>query len=328
VIIPVRILNKYRSVEPYFEIVRKLVREPLTVLCDGKGYALMTRIKSAESVAEKVETCRYKDWAQIDDLVGFAVVIPTLTDEATVIAYLDEIFERVGVRARGSTLKAPDVFRFDCTRFIGRLRPRDEETSGPVHHLKFEIQIRSAFDHAWSVTTHALAYKTQDINWNKLRLTAQLKAAVEQLDLLVLAFEQASLKLEPSVWPEIKAKQQIMEYFSSVVEKGLIPNELSPKVWSRFTDNVFRLIMSSSGSKKPKASDIPTFVKQAVDAELAQVGAERVPRSVSLWQFAFASLYKTGMLSEPGRDYWPLITPELEDFYPELRTFAPRFDYS
>jgi ppGpp synthetase/RelA/SpoT-type nucleotidyltranferase len=88
------------------------------------------------------------------------------------------------------------VFRFDCTRFIGRLRSPDENTRSPIYDIPFEVQIKSAFEHAWSATTHLLTYKSSEVNWSKLRLTAQLKAAVEQLDTLVLSFEDATKYIE------------------------------------------------------------------------------------------------------------------------------------
>jgi hypothetical protein len=38
-----------------------------------------------------------------------------------------------------------------------------------------------------------LVYKSSEIDWKRLRLAAQIKANVEQLDTLILAFEQTSL---------------------------------------------------------------------------------------------------------------------------------------
>jgi ppGpp synthetase/RelA/SpoT-type nucleotidyltranferase len=168
------------------------VRDSLLVLCEDRGFALVSRIKTLESVSEKVETGRFDSWASLDDLVAVTVVIPTLTSEPAVVSFLKDSFKEVELRARSSTFKAPEVFRFDCTRFIGQLRSPDENSRTPIHDVLFEVQIRSAFEHAWSVTTHALAYKSPEVSWSRLRLTAQLKAAVEQLDTLVLSFEEAT----------------------------------------------------------------------------------------------------------------------------------------
>jgi hypothetical protein len=49
-----------------------------------------------------------------------------------------------------------------------------------------------------------LVYKSSGIDWKKLRLAAQIKAIVEQLDTMILAFEQISPAIQESDYPEIK----------------------------------------------------------------------------------------------------------------------------
>jgi hypothetical protein len=99
-----------------------------------------------------------------------------------VIDFLGRAFNQVVVRGRNDTRKPPDVFRFEATRFIGMLhRPAGTDPKEPLFNLAFEVQVRSAFEHAWSVTTHELVYKSQSVDWKRMRLAAQLKAAVEQL---------------------------------------------------------------------------------------------------------------------------------------------------
>jgi len=324
-ITPAQILNKYRSVEPYLEPIRLRVRDPLLLFCEGHGFAISSRVKGLESVSEKVETGRYQFWTDIDDLVAFTIVTPTLSDEPAVLSFLRATFAEIETKARGSARKAPDVFRFDCTRFIGRLRADGENARGPIHDVSFEVQVRSAFEHAWSVTTHALVYKSADISWSKLRMTAQLKAAVEQLDTLVLSFEDASKYIDPSAWPEIRAKSDVRQFFGKLVAEGRIPIELAPKDWSRFVDNVYGLV--TSRLLRVRVEEIAVLVQSAIEAELSQLRNEGVPLSISLWQLTFASLVKAGSV-DALRDHWPLVTPELETLYPALRGFNPRFDYS
>jgi ppGpp synthetase/RelA/SpoT-type nucleotidyltranferase len=325
-ITPAQILNKYRSVEPYLEPVRIRVRDALLVLCEREGFALVSRIKGLESVAEKVETGRYSCWSEIDDLVAFTIVIPRLSDELRALEFLREAFDEIALRARGSTFKAPDVFRFDATRFIGRLASPAQEFKAPLFEVPFEVQIRSAFEHAWSVTTHALSYKSSDVSWSKLRLTAQLKSAVEQLDTLVAAFDDATKYIDPSTWPEIRAKADLKDFFDAQLVSGAIPEELAPKDWSRFVDNIFGAV--AARRDRPRPADIGNWIRRDFEAELVQLGRDSVPLSISLWQLTFASLVKSGTIDTTSRKHWPLITPELEDLYPPLRDFHPRFDYS
>ena len=330
-ITPARIRAKYIETEPYLEPLKLKVRDSLQFLCDCEGYALVSRLKTIESACEKVETGRFSSWVKIDDLVAFTVVVPTLTEEPKVLAHLSSAFTQVELRPRGSSKKAPDTFRFDATRFIGKLVASSGENA-PLFHVPFEVQIRSAFEHAWSVTTHALSYKTSNVSWSTLRLAAQLKAAVEQLDTLIGAFEHASKVIQPSVWPEIQAKEELKSFFEANVNSGAIPEELTPKDWSRFVDNIYD--MTASGLKlrkadaRPAASDISMVIRRDVAAELAYLGPTNMPRSISLGQFAFASLLKAGSLKKTMRERYPLITPEMEDFYPMAKAITQRFDYT
>jgi ppGpp synthetase/RelA/SpoT-type nucleotidyltranferase len=325
-ITPAPIINKYRQVESYLEPVRRKARDSLNILCEREGFALVSRVKTLESVAEKIETGRFENWSAIDDLVALTVIVPTLVDEEAVITFCDDVFERLILRARGSSKKPPEVFRFDCTRFIGRLRWADAEERPPMYHLPFEVQIRSAFEHAWAVTTHALTYKGPDVNWSKLRLTAQLKAAVEQLDTLVLAFSDTTEYIKPSDWPEIQAKNQIKSFFDGEFESGRLPAEHAPKDWSRFVDNVFHLIYSCT--KRMTPTEFAAAVKKDVETEIKILGRDAIPRSISLWQLTLACLIKGGSLASKLKEHCPLITPELEELYPNLKTLATRFDYT
>jgi hypothetical protein len=90
------------------------------------------------------------------------------------------------------------------------------------------------------------AYKSADVSWSKIRLTAQLKAAVEQFDTLVLSFEDAAKNIEASVWPEIAAKSELEALFGGIVDASRVPSELSPKDWSRLVDNIFQLVSRRS----------------------------------------------------------------------------------
>src|SRR5262249_23950560 len=148
---------------------------------------------------------------------------------------------------RGATKKAPDIFRFDCTRFVGRLySPEDVSSSEPAYNLLFEVQIRTAFEHAWSVATHDLTYKNAEVSWERLRLAAQLKATVEQLDMLVAGFQDSTKFIAQSSWPEIDARKAIVLYFQKLFDEGKLVAELKPKDWTRFAENVSNFLRSSS----------------------------------------------------------------------------------
>ena len=47
---------------------------------------------------------------------------------------------------------------------------------------------------------HGLAYKTDEVDWKRKRIAAQIKAMVEQLDQLIVSFEAAASPVVESPW--------------------------------------------------------------------------------------------------------------------------------
>jgi ppGpp synthetase/RelA/SpoT-type nucleotidyltranferase len=96
-----------------------------------------------------------------------------------------------------------------------------EDASGiERYQLLFEVQIKSAFDHAWSTATHDLTYKAQQIDWRRLRLAAQIKAIVEQLDVAILGFEKMAPLIAENPDRRLLIRKQIGDLFSrGVAEK-------------------------------------------------------------------------------------------------------------
>ena len=328
-IVPASVLQKHEYVRPYLDRLGKHVRDVVLGYCDRKGYAYAGRAKKSESLAEKIETGRYAKWSDLDDLFACTIVIPTLSDEAEVLTFLRGAFTEDRLRRRGSTQKDPAVFRFDTTRFIGRLGPSEIERNPVITSMNFEVQVRTAFEHAWSVTTHALTYKAGQVSWRHLRLTAQLRSAIEQLDQVVLGFERASEFIAEQKWPSIQAHQAIQVRFHQHVRAGRVPQEVVPESWTRFCDNLHSVILS--GVKRPPrdAGGLLRLVNtalDAIDAEIAESGGVRFPRSISLLQFSLGSLTKRRVLTSALHRYVPLLTDELLDLFPDSIVLGDRFN--
>jgi len=227
-IVPALVDRKYALIRPYVARAAEHVRDLVRGFCEEKGYAFIGRIKEADSLAEKIETGRFARWSDLDDLYACSIIVPTLAEEAGALSFLTERFEVNEIRGRGTTLQNPEVFRFDATRFIGQLRTDAiPAASDELRSIRFEVQVRTAFEHAWSVTTRAFAYKADRVDWRRVRLAAQLKAAVEQMDNLVAGFEGMVATISEQNWPEISAKKKIEEFFREQFEsRGPAPEKL------------------------------------------------------------------------------------------------------
>jgi len=308
--------------------VAGIVESVVFKFCKGQGFAYSSRLKTQESLAEKVDTGRYAKWSDLDDLFGCIIVIPTLNEEPDVLEFLRTAFATRIVRTRGAVKKPPEQFRFDATRFIASLKPKGADSGNePIYRIMFEIQVRTAFEHAWSATTHALVYKTQTIDWKRSRLAAPLKASVEQLDLLIVGFDEAAGHISPSEWPELAARADIVHLFSRALDQGWLPTECAPKDWSRFSENVLAMLRSSARPRGTRLEDLVPAAVSALDKAIQTQAGALFPRSVSLCQFVLGNLVQAGVLPTKFYGYTPPVTLELRQLYPRVTEITPVFDF-
>lgn len=317
-----KISLKYKLYLPYFEFIQDKLDQTLMNYAKKHLFAYTSRVKKLDSISEKIETGRYPSWVEIDDFIGCILIVPNLSYEEEVIDFLRTAFIEIDLRKKGSTFKNFDTFRFDSTRFIGKLIPPNQEVSKDIYDIKFEIQIRSAFEHAWSVTTHDLAYKSKNIDWKVLRLAAQLKASVEQLDMIALSAKEVNKHITSYKWPEIDIKIKILNFIKESFENGKIPKEISPKDYSRVVDNIFSLIKKNISIWQPrKVNKELTEIFKNIDTELNLMNEKGFPMSLSLFQVIFGIFLKYKIIGSEDisktsfykTDSFMTVFPELKE---------------
>jgi len=309
--------------------VSKRVDTAVRAYCNQRRYAYAGRAKDGQSAAEKLETGRVESLKNFDDLFGCSIIIPNLEHEGEVIAELDKMFERVSLRQRHSTWKEPDVFRFEATRFIGRLRlPADDNEL--LATLLFEVQIRTAFEHAWSAATHDPAYKSDTVDWRLERLAAQMKALVEQLDMLAIKYHQSAAGISANRCDRTENESRILEWFLSLHRDGWIPKECEPESWGRFAQNVLGLVKVADWGSRLSPEEGVDRVNKAVSAELEKSSKGSFPRTLSLFQYVFGTVIQNSVIGVSFRrsNYFPPITSELEARFPRTREVRQRCDMS
>lgn len=318
----------YKNDQDQLAVIAERVGDILRRYCNDNGYPFVGREKTPASISEKVESGRFSCWSKIDDLYACTIVIPTLRQEASVLKFLRERFLERATKARGSTMKSPDVFRFDATRFIGSLRPPPGvDASERLYVIQFEVQIRTAFEHAWSAATHELVYKSGTVDWKRMRMAAQLKAAVEQLDTLVLAFESSAELITEHPSPDIAAKVAVVAKFQSLLNQGVIPSDSEPKDWSRFADNFAALVRAGSRGARQALPARTDAALDIVAGEMRKLG-KSFPRSISLFQLVLGLLTEADFLQLPLQDYSAVVTSELTDLYPRAKLIPSPFDFA
>jgi ppGpp synthetase/RelA/SpoT-type nucleotidyltranferase len=322
--IPQSLISLYAELTPALKVVEESVNQALNGYARERLLPFISRIKTIESAAEKIETGRYRSFEEIDDLVAFTLVVPSLKHEEEATSHCESLFTITSKRDRTSSKKPPDLFRFDATRLYGHLqKPDGIDSSGgfTIYDIIFEIQIRTAFEHAWIVSTHPLTYKTDTVDWKRFRLAAQLKASAEQLDLAIDSFEVLASTMAESPWPEIQQKIQIIKLIKDLVHDDVIPMEAAPKDMSRFAENLMSLLQASK-----KKSNFNSALNE-LDTELRKLTAETFPMSASILQVCMGLLCSKGILTGPLQRYTCHVTDQLVQLYPEVRSLSPVFDY-
>jgi ppGpp synthetase/RelA/SpoT-type nucleotidyltranferase len=323
--IPIEVDKWHGEISGRLKVVKERVGSAVRNFCDSRGYAYSGRIKESRSLCEKLETGRASRIDEVDDLFGCSIIISSLNEEPEVLESLKGMFDCHKIRHRTDTDKSPDVFRFEATRFIGRLRPSDPDESS-LSRILFEIQVRTAFEHAWSVATHGPAYKSDTISWELERLAAQMKALVEQLDSLAVSYSESAATLVRHPHSRTDAAAKILEAFRGFETAGLIPEESVPEKWGLFAKNVVSLANAADWGQHLQLEEKVDRIISSFGGTLQRTDPSQFPFSITLFQYVLGSLIQSEMIKTKMRKkgYYPLITSALEQFFPKTRGVTPR----
>ncbi|MBB6095641.1 ppGpp synthetase/RelA/SpoT-type nucleotidyltransferase [Povalibacter uvarum] len=327
-IVPLAVDLKYKQSNPILLEIAERARSIVLRKLEGTGYAFIGRQKEPGSLAEKIESGRYQAWSELDDLYACTIVVPTSAEEPEILEFLRGAFREIQTRKRGSALKDPSTFRYDSTRFIATLRPTlIPEPPDALSRQRFEVQVRTAFEHAWTVATHSIVYKGDSIDWRRLRLIAQLKAATEQMDSLIAGFDQAAELITEENWPEISHRRAIEQMFRARFTNGDIPRDCEPASWVRFSENVYTLIRAAVGARRFVERDVMDRTIQLIQLTIDKNKGEAFPRSISLLQFVLGSLAAGGAIRGALADYCPVVTDQLRSVFPAVGDIKASFNF-
>jgi ppGpp synthetase/RelA/SpoT-type nucleotidyltranferase len=311
--IPNKLDQKMSVIEPFLRNLKDNVRATLGVFADRHNFPLTGRIKRRGSVAEKIEMGRYARFSEIDDLVAFTIIIPTPVYENEVVEFCKSQFEVREIRDKSLIYKDPEIFRFDSTRIIAKVRRSSElfdETGPSIFDYLFEVQVRTAFEHAWSVATHDLVYKGDNVDWKRIRLAAQLKAVSESLDAAVAAFDHMAEGITESHWDRVSEQIEIAKFMNDRFESSLLPPTARPESITRVTQNVHSFIKSIRPKKDVR--DVLNAMKEVLMADTP------IPLSLSLCQFFIGALCERGIVGRTG-EFVCHVTPGYWHCFPRRR---------
>ena len=188
------IMEEYRRQRPLMLEVESRITKRLHEYLDASDVvvaAVESRVKTEESLAGKLERkgSKYKSLADITDIVGVRIITFYLDDVDVVASAVERLFEvdwQNTVDKR--RLHALNSFGYQSLHYICRMPDMPcgaADTSSDVKPYRFEIQMRTLLQHAWSNMNHDTGYKSgveipREYIRNLNRIAGMLELADEQ----------------------------------------------------------------------------------------------------------------------------------------------------
>src|SRR6185436_6756111 len=146
-----------------------------------------SRVKELASFALKIESGRFLNPHALEDFVACTMVVSNAaeTDEAERLIRDNFFVNERRPRRQDQTHKASNSFPFDDLRLYVSIADSPAEPPTDLIGVVFEVQIKTFLQHAWTIATHDLLYKTDDPNWSKERLAYQIKAMLEHAEMAI-----------------------------------------------------------------------------------------------------------------------------------------------
>lgn len=208
--------------------LRTLVDTRITGIRDPRWH-YESRVKELESFALKIESGRFQNPSALEDFFACTVVVANAKEIKKAHELISEAFavKRRKPKQPDRTHKSSNSFPFDDLRLYVTLKKSDSVPATGLEDVLFEVQIKTFLQHAWTIATHDLVYKTDDMNWSKERIAYQIKAMLEHAEVSIQEAESLAecslLAMEDSETSQIKRSIALLK---SNWEKDELPKDV------------------------------------------------------------------------------------------------------
>ena len=151
-----------------------------------------SRIKTLNSFTLKAETGRFDKISELEDFFGACLVVENSSSVASAVKLIQGKFkiEHKRPKKQEYTHKEPDSFIFDDLRLYLVIPENPDRRPKGIEGVIFELQLKTYLQHAWSIATHQLIYKGENLSWASNRIAFQVKAMLEHAELSIMEFDK------------------------------------------------------------------------------------------------------------------------------------------
>lgn len=269
------------------EKYKRLADEVLGLLkgeVENRGWFFTSRLKGLESFALKIETGRVPEPSKMEDFFGCTIVVPTLSQIEEAENYLIAHFHLHERRPRddGQTFKQSSNFQFDDLRLYLAKKPSTTGKNVDLDGAIFEVQVKTVLQHAWSLATHDLIYKSDTVSWPRERIAYQVKAMLEHAEIAIA--EANRLADTPAVAKKDERTTEILKVIAQIRD-----------VWSadRLPSDVKRLAETIQQIFQRCRFDVDQL-SPILNAEKVRIGM--LPKNLSPYAFVVQALANSGLV--------------------------------
>lgn len=273
-----RLRDIYNECSDRYIRLSQEVEAQLKPRVEKQNWFYLSRVKELESFALKIETGRVSSPENLEDFFACTIVVPTMVQVKEAEGVVYELFDPYRRRPKNNriTHKASSSFEFDDLRLYVIRR---QQTSGQFPDLDgivFEVQIKTILQHAWTIATHDLIYKTDTVSWPTERIAFQVKAMLEHAEIAIS--EVNNLATAPAVDKSDKKTEAILQLTVQIRE--VWDNDHLPADIKRLSETIFDVL---------SIADLPPeSFQRIIDAEKSRFGI--LPVDLSPYAFTLQAL--------------------------------------
>ncbi|MXQ11185.1 hypothetical protein GR328_06910 [Microvirga makkahensis] len=207
----------------------------------------------------KIETGRVPVPGELEDFFAATLVVPNLLALSQAEDLVCQQFELRSRRPknRDITHKTPDSFPFDDLRLYVAVRSDTRYPETGIEGITFEVQIKTFLQHAWSIATHDLIYKSEGVEWPTDRIAYQVKAMLEHAE---VSIAEAVPLAKNSVLSKTTLDILRIKKFATIIRQFW--GDAAPKDMRRLALNIAELCKLIELPPKKLEQHLREYVKQ------------------------------------------------------------------